>query len=208
MGFNLAPTPGGGSGSPYGGVPGAIGAPPSIFSQVNANVPGAAPLAGASAANIGSELNGQLSTGTQNLLQNKAASLGVNVGQPAGAPGNTISNQNFLDQLGLTSEGLSHEGNQDYLSFLGGVGATQLSPNLLTDIASNNATMAAAPNPELAAQQQQYNLLSMYGLNRPSGPTYANSAVGKQNSNAPLAGSSYLTPGSTDWKPGYLPGPL
>ena len=74
--------------------------------------------------------------------------MGVSVGQPGGAPGNTISNENLLTNMGLTSEGLTNQGDQNYLSFLGGVGQTQLSPNLLTDIASNNATMAAAPNPD------------------------------------------------------------
>ena len=154
MGFNLAPSTQAGSGA-YGAVPGAIGAPPSIFSQVNSNVPGAAGLATGAAGNIASEQAGMLSPGTQNLLRNNAAAMGVSVGQPGGAPGNTISNENLLTNMGLTSEGLTNQGDQNYLSFLGGVGQTQQNPNLLADIASNNATMAAAPNPTAAAAQQQ-----------------------------------------------------
>jgi hypothetical protein len=173
QGFNLAPGPQGGNG-PYGAVPGAIGAPPSIFSQVGTAVPGSAATAGGALGDINSELAGVLSPGTQNLLQDKAASLGVSVGQPGGTAGNTLTNQNLLDQMGLTSEGLSNQGIGNYLSFLGGVGQTQLQPNLLADIASSNATMAAAPNPGAAAQQQQ-NLMMQYfnllhGQTAPPGP--------------------------------------
>ena len=173
QGFNLAPGPQGGNG-PYGAVPGAIGAPPSIFSQVGTAVPGSTAAAGGALGDINSELGGVLSPGTQNLLQNKAAALGVSVGQPGGTAGNTLTNQNLLDNMGLTSEGLANQGIGNYLGFLGGVGQTQLQPNLLADIASNNATMAAAPNPQAAAQQQQ-NLMMQYfnllhGQSQPKGP--------------------------------------
>ena len=182
MGFNLAPGVGTGSGA-YGGVPGSIGAPPSIFSQVNQAVPGAAGLATGAAGNIASQEAGMLSPGTQNLLQNNAAAMGISVGQPGGLPGNTISNENQLTNMGLTSEGLSQQGDQNYLSFLGGVGQTQLNPSLLTDIASNNATMAAAPNPAAAAAQQQQQMLQYFNLLR--GPQNFGSGGTKLASSTP-----------------------
>lgn len=173
MGFNLNPGTQGGSGA-FGAVPNSVGAPPSIFSQVGTAVPGSTTAAGGALGDINSELAGVLSPGTQNLLQNKAAALGVTVGQPGGTAGNTLTNQNLLDNMGLTSEGLANQGIGNYLGFLGGVGQQQLQPSLLTDIASNNATMAAAPNPA-AAQQQQQNLMMQYfnllhGQSAPAGP--------------------------------------
>jgi hypothetical protein len=198
MGFNLSPQTQGGSGA-YGAVPGAIGAPPSIFSQVNSNVPGASGLATGAAGNIASQEAGVLSPGTQNLLQNNAAAMGISVGQPGGAPGNTISNENLLTDMGLTSEGLTTQGDQNYLSFLGGVGQTQLAPSLLTDIASNNATMAAAPNPTAAATQQQ-SLMQQY-FDMLHGPfNYGTGVKGSGANSKPADGVTFTPPG------GDLPG--
>ena len=200
MGFNLSPTPQSGSGA-FGSVPGQISSPPSIFSQVNANVPGAAGLATGAAGNIASEQAGMLSPGTQNLLRNNAAAMGVSVGQPGGAPGNTISNENLLTNMGLTSEGLSQQGDQGYLSFLGGVGQTQQNPNLLADIASNNATMAAAPNPAAAAAQQQ-SLMQRY-FDMLHGPfVYGTGVKGSGANNTTLLGGA---PGGSGG-PGSAPG--
>lgn len=203
QGFNLTPGTQGGSGA-YGAVPGAIGAPPSIFSQVNSNVPGAAGLATGAAGNIASQEAGVLSPGTQDLLRNNAAAMGISVGQPGGAPGNTISNENLLTNMGLTSEGLTNQGDQNYLSFLGGVGQTQLSPNLLTEIASNNATMAAAPNPAAAAQQQQ-SLMQRY-FDMLHGPFNYGTGIGASGANkTPSNGVSITPPGGQLPTGGYTP---
>lgn len=170
QGFNLNPTTQGGAGA-YGGVPGAIGAPPSIYSQVGQVVPGLPGLTSGSAENIASEIAGTLSPGTTNLIQNKAAAFGVNAGTPGGTPGNTLPLENILDNTGLTSEELSSKGNADYLNFLGGVGNTQLQPQLLTDIASNNALMASAPNPTAAANKQFQDMWEAYYMtNHPANP--------------------------------------
>ena len=196
QGFNLAPNPGGGAG-PYGMVPGQIGAPPSIYSQVGQVAPGLPGLTAGSAGNIASEIAGTLSPGTTNLIQNKAAAFGVNAGTPGGTPGNTLPLENLLDNTGMTSESLSSQGNANYLNFLGGVGQTQLAPSLLTDIASNNAINASAPNPAAAAQKQQQ-LLQQYlymlnNANKPAGPT------GYQQEQA--SGNFYIPPGSTTMLP-------
>lgn len=210
LGFNLNPSARTGAGA-YGSVPGGIGAPPSIFSQVNAAVPGAAGLAPGAASNIAAEEAGVLSPGTLDLLQNKASAMGITAGLPGGLPGNTISNENLLTNMGLTSEQLSNEGNQNYLAFLGGVGQTQLQPNLLADIAQSNATLAAAPDPAAAAAQQQADLMRMYNLGQ--GPVFANSLLNNPNwfeggggteAGAMKAGGgeAFLPAGSRTWQPG------
>ena|ERR1700677_4074976 len=204
--YNVNPTPQQGQGA-YGAVPGAIGLPQNTFQQVNAAVPGAAGNAQAASGVIGSQLAGTLSQGTQNLLQDKSAAYGVNIGQPGGQAGNTLSLQNFLGSIGLTSENLANQGVGNYLSFLGGVGAQQTSPGLAVDVATQNALDAAAPNPAAAAQQQQ-NFFEQY-MSQMMNPAGGNKSkpTQLQNATAQGGGDAYLTPGSTDWQPGYLPGP-
>lgn len=145
--FNLNPTPQGGSGT-FGAVPGAIGAPPSIWQQTQA-IPGMSDLTGQNTSLIGSQMNGNLSPSTVGNLTDSAAARGVALGQGGGTG---LTNEILLKTLGLTHEQLQQQGQQNYLSFLGASGQQQQSPQLLTDIASRNATMAAAPNPTLASQ--------------------------------------------------------
>ena len=204
--YNSNPAPQQGSGA-YGAVPGAIGLPPNTYSQVNAAVPGAAGNAQAASGVIGSELSGNLSQGTQNLLQDKSAAYGVNIGQPGGTPGNTLSLQNFLGSIGLTSENLAHQGIGDYLNFLGGVANTQTSPALAADVATQNAVDAAAPNPTAAALTQQSFFERYLAQMNPASGTQQPKPTQLQNATASGGGNAYLTPGSTDWQPGYLPGP-
>ena len=193
LGFNLAPGPSAGSGA-YGATPGLTSAPPSIFQQVGANVPGSAGLAQGSATNIASQQAGMLSPGTSNLLRDNAAAMGVTAGQPGGLPGNTISNANLLTDMGLTSEGLTQQGDQNYLSFLGGVGGAQLNPSLLTDISQSNANLAAAPDPAAAQAAQQARLMQMYTLGLgPSKPGNPNWWQNTANS-----GQAFTPPGGTE----------
>lgn len=210
--YNVNPTPQSGSGA-YGAVPGAIGLPQNTFQQVNAAVPGAAGNAQAASGVIGSELSGNLSQGTQNLLQDKSAAYGVNIGQPGGQAGNTLSLQNFLGSIGLTSENLAHQGVGDYLNFLGGVGAAQTNQGLAVDVATQNALDAAAPNPAAAAAQQQ-SFFEQY-LNQMSNPAGGSLPAGStgvlgsgklQDETLP-PGQSFLFPGSTHYISNYLPAP-
>lgn len=150
----------------FGAVPGQIGAPPSIYSQLNSNVPNYGSLTGGASADIGSELAGRLSPGTTNLLQDKSAALGINSGMPGGTPGNTLTNQNFLNSMGLTSEGLAHQGLTDYNQFTNTEGSQQSDPNLLFGIATQNAEDAAAPNPA-AAQSYAQQLFDKYSNPNP-----------------------------------------
>jgi hypothetical protein len=102
------------------------------------------------------------------MLQDKAAAMGINLGQPGGQPGNTITNQNFLNSLGLTSEGLAHQGLTDYNTFTGTAGSQQLQPELQNEVAMQNAVDAAAPNPA-AAQTYAQQLFDKY-LSQNSNP--------------------------------------
>lgn len=165
--FNLNPQPQGGSGT-FGAVPGAIGAPPSIWEQTQA-IPGMSNLTGQNTSLIGSQMNGNLSPSTIGSLTDSAAARGVQLGQ-GGSTG--LTNEILLKTLGITHEQLQQQGQQNYLSFLGTSGQQQQNPQLLAEIASRNATMAAAPNPTAASQY-------LMGLSRGSGggsriPNYAN----------------------------------
>jgi hypothetical protein len=158
--YVLNPTPQGGQGA-FGAVPGQLGLPTSIYDQLKSNVPNYGALTSSATGDIGSELAGRLSPGTTNLLQDKAAAMGINLGQPGGQPGNTITNQNFLNSLGLTSEGLAHQGVTDYNTFTGTAGSQQLAPELQSEIALQNAVDAAAPNPA-SAQSYAQSLFDKY----------------------------------------------
>lgn len=163
--FTLNPAPTQGSGTTFGMVPGAIGAPPSIWQQTQ-SIPGEAANTAAEQSLINSQLNGQLSPTTTENLTNSAASRGLSLGQG----GNTgLTNEILLNTLGLTQEQLQQQGNQNYLSFLSASGQQQQSPTLLTDIASRNATMAAAPNPTLAAEEA---IALGQGTGRTSAPNF------------------------------------
>lgn len=167
-GSSFASAPGGRSA--FGSVPGPIGVPANQFQQVAGVVPGLPKLTNTVVGNIQSAAEGNLSTGTQNLLQDKAAQYGVTSGMP-GLSG--LSLQNLMQNIGLTSELLTQQGTKDYLSFLTGVGSTQTDPNLAASIEDRNANNAAAPDPRMAAEYQ-LGLLDRYlqqygGGNRPSG---------------------------------------
>lgn len=158
--FNLNPQPQSGSGT-FGAVPGAIGAPPSLWDETNANVPGMAGITGQTSSLIGSQLNGNLSASTIGNLTDAAAARGVSLGQ-GGSTG--LTNEILLKTLGMTHEQLQQQGVGNYLNFLGQTSSLQQKPDLLAEIASRNATMAAAPNPTLASQY-------LMGLSRGNGTT-------------------------------------
>jgi hypothetical protein len=151
------PTPQAGYG-PYGGVPGQIGIPTNIYSQVNSAIPGFAGTGTAAAGVIGSQVAGQVSPDVQNLLQQKAAAMGTSSGSGGvGQPG-SFSTNNFDASLGLTSQGQQQQGISNYLGFLGGVGQTQTDPNLAFQVSQQNAVDASAPNPAeaVAAQTSEF----------------------------------------------------
>lgn len=155
MALNLNPQPQTGAGA-YGAVPGVLGLPTNIYSQVNTANPGLN-VTGNNAANvISDQVKGVVIPDVQNLIQNKAASLGVSggTGGGTGAPGSFISN-NWLASLGRTSMDVQNEGVNNYLKFLTGVGGTMTDPNLAFTTEQQNSINAAAPTPSAAAQQEK-----------------------------------------------------
>ena len=203
--FNLNPGPQGGYGA-YGGVPGPLDLPPSLYSQTGTNIPQSAGTAGKTADFINSELAGQIAPESMNLLQQKAADMGAAGGQPMTGGQGTFSGNNFLQSLGLDQQNLMHQGAMDYLQFAPTIGNLQTDPNLAFTVAQQNALNAAAPNPQQAASQLQTNYNQGRGATSgggwsfspqsPSGPTYGVQYAGTGGGgNPPIAyGPSWGTP--------------
>ncbi len=145
--YNANPWAQSGAGT-YGAVPGAIGIPPSIYSQVGAAMPNLSGLTSQAGNVIGSEMSGQVPTDVMQQIQNAGATWGMQTGMP----GSGLANDFSLENLGLTSLQEQQAGLGNYLKTLTGVGSTMQSPQLMAEIAARNATMAAAPNPGAAAQ--------------------------------------------------------
>lgn len=130
----------------WGGKPGAIGTPPSTYDQLNANVPYYGTATNQAMGDINSMLSGQLSPETTGNIWNAAASRGVALGQP----NSPISNEIGLGLTGNSSEQLQQQGLGDYGSITSLLGSQQNNPQMLADIAEQNAVTAAAPDPKAA----------------------------------------------------------
>jgi hypothetical protein len=152
-GFNLNPASRPGNGA-YGAVPGAIGLP-NPAGDLAAVYPNLSARTGAASSLVGDELAGTVSGNTLNALGNAAAARGVSSGMPGVAPGSLGSNGLFANIAGY-SENRQRQGLEDYLSTIAGISKTQtVSPELQTEVASQNAVYNAAPDPALAAKEQQ-----------------------------------------------------
>lgn len=147
--YNTNPSPRTGQGA-FGLVPGAIGIPPTTYSQVGDIYPNQAAQTGQLSSNIGNELAGQLSPETIAALQQHAAQFGVQWGMP----GSQFSGNQGLAQLGLDVGATQRQGGQDYLSASQSLGGMQTPQSLAAEIASSNATLGAAPDPAQAASEQ------------------------------------------------------
>src|SRR5882672_1788652 len=160
-----------------------------------------------------SELSGQLSPQTQASIADAAASFGVS----SGMPGSGLVMNRFPRDIGLSTEGLIHQGNGDYSSAIPSVSATQTvnpyqTAGLNTEIGATNAINAAAPDPTAAATYAQ-DLFDKYlkQLSSPAGgtggtggqPWYTQGQFGAINESPP---SSFGT-GATSWgRYGGIPG--
>jgi hypothetical protein len=147
--YNTTPSTQTGSGA-YGAVPGAVATPPSTYEQVSGILPQLSSLTSQNADLIGQQMKGILPTDVIQQIQNQAASWGVS----SGMPGSGLSQNLSLRDLGLTSLSQQQAGQDNYLKTLSGLGQQQLDPGLLTSLGQYNSTMAAAPNPAAAAEQQ------------------------------------------------------
>jgi len=175
MAYNVNPAPTSGQGA-FGLVPGQTPLP-NPSADLASVYPNLSASTGALSSDIMGELQGQLSPATLNNLHNTAATYGVSSGMPGSNAllGSLPSNLN-LESLGINTEQLQHQGIGDFLSGTQGVSGTQtVSPALQAEIASSNATLGAAPSPQLADQYA----LSL--LQSPGGGVVTNSPFGGSN---------------------------
>jgi hypothetical protein len=145
-GYNYTPQPTTGSGA-FGSVPGTTAMPPSVWEQLNQNIPNYSAMTNSATGNISDMLAGKISPATSQNIWNSAAARGVSLGQPNSQIGNMIG----LNLTGQTTEGLQQQGLQDYNTFTGTAGSLQQNPSLMAEISQSNANLAAAPSPEAAA---------------------------------------------------------
>lgn len=149
-GFNPSPAPQAGQGA-YGKVPGNIGVP-NRFGDLANVFPGLGQTNSLASNNIMSELRGELSPDTVNAIRDEAASFGVS----SGMPGSGFAANRGLKNLGLSVEGQKQQGLKDYLGAITSISGTQtVSPELQTEIATQNSINNSAPDPAMAAKQQQ-----------------------------------------------------
>jgi hypothetical protein len=204
-GFNPNPAPQAGQGA-YGRVPGPTPVPPSTFTQTAGVYPGLKQQAGQVSSNVMGELQGVLSPETINMIQQHAAEFGVSSGMPL----SEFSGAAGLRSLGLATEQLQQQGEQGYLSALSGIGQAQLNPALLAQIATQNAQLAAAPDPEMAAKQllsTYQNSMRGYG----GGPTFNPPPIPAYGPNTdPMNPANYVAPENLTDQPaiGALPNAL
>jgi hypothetical protein len=185
MAYQISPPPQSGNGA-FGRVPGQISAPPSIWEQLNSNIPNYGALTTSATGNIQNELNGTLSPSTMTAIGNRAAAHGVSTGQPNSA----MSNLFGYSLTGNTVEGLQHQGVTDYNNLTGTLGSTQQNPALVSSIAETNAVNNSAPDPGAAAAYYKQ-LFDSY-MN-PAGGTgrYSSTDFGSMYGRNPYAGMGF-----------------
>lgn len=186
--YNANPAPSNYS-STFGGIPGPIGIP-NPAQDLGFQLPGLPQLNQAASGDVLNELQGNLSPGTQKLLQDQAAQFGVG----SGMPGSGLATNRYLRDLGLTSENLINQGIGNYSKLIPTVSGTQtVNPNLQSQIASRNALVNAAPVP---GQSQNFaqSLFDKY-LQMMRGPAASTTGTG---SSSPVGGQQPLGGGPQD----------
>lgn len=143
--YNINPTARAGQGT-FGAVPGVQMAPPSIWDELNQNVGGYGGLDASATGVINSQLAGYLSPSTQRNIQDYAAARGVSLGQP----NSPIMNEIGMGLTGTSTEQLQNQGLTNYNNLTSTLAGTQQNPQLLAEIANQNAVNAAAPDPTAA----------------------------------------------------------
>jgi len=210
--YNKVPAPTSGQG-PYGLVPGPTPLPPSTFDQLNAAVPGLSGAPDILSANIMSELQGEISPQAIKNMQDTAARFGVSSGMPGSnaIPGSLANNANLLANIETTQQ-LQQTGEQNYLNAANTLGGQQLNPGLINQNQGQNATLAAAPDPTAAAQQQLQNYYAALALSRggpgggtrysPIGPSGTGTMAPPITPGTSFSGGTFtsptLPPGTTD----------
>ena len=176
--YNVNPTPTTGQGA-FGEVPGQTALPPSIWDQLNSNIPDYGAMTTAATGDIQSQLTGQLSPSTMTNIENQAASRGVSLGQPNSA----LSNEIGMNLTGTTTEGLEQQGLGNYNTFTGTVGSEQQNPALMSEISQSNAVLGSAPDPSASASYSQSLYDQYMAKMNPSGGTGGFSMTGNPQGN-------------------------
>jgi hypothetical protein len=184
-GYITTPTPQYGSGA-YGAVPGAVGIPPSIYSQIGTIDPNLADQTGTANTTILNELQGQLSPETIASIQQHAGQFGAS----SGMPGSQFAGNYGQMQLGQSVEKQQQQGLSDYLKMLQGTGATLTPQQLAAQIASSNATLASAPNPTAAANQQMTDWQTKFNAAAGGGAGGVRAPNPAGGGGSPMAGST------------------
>ncbi len=169
--YNVRPPTQSGVGA-SGTVPGAIDLP-NPYQDLQRHLPNLGPLNNAAGSDILANLQGQLSPETMARIQDASAAFGIS----SGMPGSGLQRSRTARDLGLATEDLQAKGLQQYNQTIPTISSTQtVSPALQADIASRNATFAAAPNPAAATSHAE-DLFNAY-LQRmgggQQGPWYGN----------------------------------
>jgi len=162
--FTSNPQPQTGTG-PFGQVPGPIGVP-DVYGNLQKPVPILPQLNSAAAADILSNLHGELSPATQAAIQDAAARFGIS----SGMPGSGLARNKSLRDIGLTSEQIQAQGLQQLNPFLSTVSGTQtVRPETQIGLAETNAINASAPNPQAQSSYAEQ-LFNKYlsGVNGPN----------------------------------------
>jgi hypothetical protein len=136
----------------YGTVPGPVGLPPNLWQQAGQAVPGIPTMAGSLAGVIGQWGQGKVSTGTQDQIQDYAASRGLSSGIPGMYSGGLFSNLSARD-IGLTSEQLQQQALSAFPSFMNSIYSGMTDPNLAYQNEVRTSDLASAPNPTASANR-------------------------------------------------------
>lgn len=164
----------------FGGVPGAVTIPPNLYQGVQSIYPGLTGTTNQAANVIRHQLAGELSPETINTIQDEAARFGVSSGLPL----TNFAGYRGLKNLGRNVEDVQKTGLESYNKMLSTLGPMMTDPALAAQIAAWNATMGAAPDPRLNAEEMMRRY--MQGLGTGMG------------ARSPGGGTSWVSP-STGW---------
>lgn len=223
--YNISPAARSGSG-PYGRVPGNIGLPPNLYQGVSNVYPGLSSTTRDVGNVIDSQARGVLTNETINNIQDEAARFGVTSGMPLRGAPSSLAGYGGLRNLGRKVEDEQQKGVENYNKFLSTLASTVTDPNLAAMIASWNANNNAAPDPTMAANQQQRDYLAAmnaamsagrspaggtmggsrgpnwWQTGDPSGGGGAGTIVANSLSDATMSGGTPVTQGFNDWYSG------
>ena len=157
-GYNITPAAQPGQGA-YGAVPGMIGIPPSYWEQMS-NIYPVSPQATQASKIIGSQMAGELSPEEIATYQRLGAQFGAGI---TGGPSQFSGRQGLLS-VGRKVSDVQQQGILNYEAMLKALSGTLTPQELAAQIANRNATMAAAPDPRLAAEQQMRDWMEKFQM--------------------------------------------